>query len=243
MVYHGCGIAHISPSQKAKLKRGEPVRMKLGSAHNIPMTEHQIKKLTSAHKKGSAHTVHLDPYQIDHLHGSGFFDSIKSAFSHPITKSIVKAVRPVATNMARAGLSSFGPMGQIVGNTALDIANQEAESRGYGLKKAKRTRKYVHHDKRIGPKGHIIEPVELGRKLKGAGWMDIAKSVSKAVRPVATNFLQEKLANRGGILGSLGNVALNLANQEAEKRGFGVHKRSRGRPRKHHGGALIAAGY
>jgi hypothetical protein len=238
MVYHGCGIAHISPSQKAKLKRGEPVRMKLGSAHNIPMTEHQIKKLASAHKKGSAHTVHLDPYQIDHLHGSGFFDSIKSAFSHPITKSIVKAVRPVATDMARGALSSFGPMGQLVGNTALNLANEQAEAHGYGLKKAKRTRKYVHHDKRL------VEPVERGRKLKGAGWgMDLLKAGSKALRPVATNFLQEKLANRGGILGTLGNVGLNLANDVAEKHGFGIHKKKRGRPRKHHGGALIAAGY
>ena len=247
MVYHGCGIAHITPSQKSKLKAGHPIRMKLGNAHTLPMTEHQIKKLQSAHKKGAAHTVHLDPYQIDELHGMGFFDSIKSAFSHPITKSIVKAVRPLATNIARTGLSSFGPMGQIVGNTALDLANQEAESRGYGLKRVGRPRKYVHHDVRL------VEPVEHGRKLKsvrGKGFFDslkkaassnVAKSLSKSLRPMASEFVRSKLP-QDGILGALGNLAVDEANKYAESKGYGIKKkRGPGRPRK--GGALIAAGY
>jgi hypothetical protein len=246
MVYHGCGIAHITPSQKSKLKRGEPVRMKLGSAHTLPMTEHQIKKLQSAHKKGAAHTVHLDPYQLDELHGMGFFDSMKSAFSHPITKSIVKAVRPVATNMARGALSSFGPMGQALGNATLDIANQQAEAHGYGLKRVGRPRKYVHHDIRM------VEPVARGKTLKsvrGKGFFDnlkkaassnVAKSLSKSLRPMASDFVRSKLP-QDGILGALGNFAVDEANKYAESKGYGLKKRGRGRPRK--GGALVAAGY
>jgi len=247
MVYHGCGIAKISPSQKLKLKRGEPVRMKLGSAHTLPMTDHQIKKLESAHRRGSAHTVHLDPYQIDELHGMGFFDSMKKAFSHPVTKSIVRAVRPVATNMARSGLSSLGPMGQALGNATIDILDKEAESRGYGLKRVGRPRKYVHHDKRL------VEPVEHGRKLKsvrGKGFFDnlkkaassnVAKSISKSLRPIASDFIRSKLPQEG-ILGELSNLAVNEANRYAESKGYGVKKRrGPGRPRK--GGALIAAGY
>lgn len=244
MVYHGCGIAHISPSQKAKLKRGEPVRMKLGSAHTLPMTAHQIKKLESADRRGSAHTVHLDPFQINELHGMGFFDSMKKAFSHPVTKSIVRAVRPVATNMARSGLSSLGPMGQALGNATIDILDKEAESRGYGLKRVGRPRKYVHHDKRI------VEPVELGRKLRGKGFFDnlkkvassnVAKSLSKSLRPMASDFIRSKLPQEG-ILGELSNLAVNEANRYAESKGYGVKKRrGPGRPRK--GGALIASGY
>jgi hypothetical protein len=246
MVYHGCGIAKISPSQKSKLKRGEPVRMKLGSAHTLPMTEHQIKKLTSAHNKGSAHTIHLDPYQIDELHGMGFFDSMKKAFTSPAAKQISQALRPVATNFARGALSSLGPTGQLLGNTAIDLANQQAEAHGYGLKKVGRPIKYVHHDKRI------VEPVERGRKLKsvrGKGFFDslkkvassdVAKGLSKSLRPMATDFLRSKLP-QGGVMGTLGNLALDEANKYAEAKGYGVKKRGRGRPRR--GGALIAAGY
>jgi hypothetical protein len=247
MVYHGCGIAKISPSQKSKLKRGEPVRMKLGSAHTLPMTDHQIKKLESAHRRGAAHTVHLDPYQIDELHGMGFFDTLKKVASNPITKSISRAVRPMATNMARGALTSLGPMGQALGNATIDILDKEAESRGYGLKKVGRPRKYVHHDKRI------VEPVERGRKLKsvrGKGFFDnlkkvassdVAKGLSKSLRPMATDFLRSKLP-QGGVMGTLGNLALDEANKYAESKGYGVKKRrGPGRPRK--GGALIAAGY
>ena len=246
MVYHGCGIAKISPSQKAKLKRGEPIRMKLGNAHTLPMTEHQIKKLESAHRRGSAHTVHLDPYQLDTMAGEGFFDSMKKAFTSPVAKQISRAVRPIATNFARGALSSLGPTGQALGNATIDILDKEAESRGYGLKKVGRPRKYVHHDKRI------VEPVERGRKLKsvrGKGFFDnlkkvassdVAKGLSKSLRPMATDFLRSKIP-QGGVMGALGNLALDEANRYAESKGYGVKKRRVGRPKK--GGALMAAGY
>jgi len=230
MVYHGCGIAHLSASQKAKLKAGHPVRMKIGSGHTLPLTEHQIKKLQSAHRKGSAHTVHLDPYQIDHLKGSGFFDSLKS-----IAKTVAPVVRPIATNFLKQQASNLlGPMGSQVANSLIDIGDQQAQAHGYGVSNPLGLK--------FRGRGRPKSTKKTTKRIRGAGWMDIAKGVSKALRPVATNFIQDKLANRGGIVGQLGNVALNLANQEAEKRGFGV-KRRVGRPRKHHGGALIASGY
>jgi len=242
MTYHHVGIHHLTPSQKSKLKRGGAVRMRLGKHHTIPLREDQIKKLSRAHNKGQASTIGLDPYQCDMLHGSGFFDSIKSAFSHPITKSISQAVRPIATNMARGALSSFGPMGQLAGNALIDVANAEAEKRGYGVRKH-----YVHHDKRL------VEPVEVGHHLKhkrGKGFFDslkkaassdVAKSISKSLRPMATDYLRSKLP-QGGVMGALGNLALNEASNLAERHGYGVkHHKKRGRPKK--GGALIAAGY
>ena len=248
MVYHHVGIHHISPSQKMKLKKGMGVRMHLGSHHKMPPRADQIKKLESAHRKGAASTVSLDPYQIDMLHGTGFFDTLKSVVSHPVTKAISRAVRPMAVNALKGVASSaLGPMGSQVAHSLIDVADSQAAAHGYGVKrKPGRPRKhYVHHDKRI-VNGMIVEPVERGRKLKsvkGKGWgMDLLKAGSKALRPIATDYLHKKLAATNNPLAQqVGTFALNLANQEAEKRGFGVHKKKRGRPRK--GGALIAAGY
>lgn len=237
MTYHNIGIHHMSPAQKSKLKHGGAIRMKLGNAHTLPLRMDQIKKLHRAAKKGGAVTIELDPYQCDHLHGSGFFDSMKKAFAHPITKQISQAVRPIATNMARGALSSFGPGGQAIGNALIDVADAEAAKRGYGVR-----RHYVHHDKRI------VEPVEVGHHLKhGRGFFDslkkaassnVAKSISKSLRPIATDFIRKQMPQEG-VLGALSNLALDESNKLAERHGYGV--RRRGRPRK--GGALMAAGY
>lgn len=235
-MYTHVKVCPLTSSQKSNLMKGKGIRMKLGNAHSIPLRDDQIKKMARNHNKGMATTIALDPYAIDQLHGTGFFDSMKKAFQSPVAKQISQALRPVATNMARGALSSFGPMGQAVGNALIDVADNEAEKRGYGVKK---TRKYVHHDKRL------VEPVAMGRKLKsvkGKGWgMDLLKAGSKALRPVATDFLRSKLASQHPILGALGNVALDAGNAFAESKGFGVKKRRVGRPKK--GGALIAAGY
>jgi hypothetical protein len=242
MTYHNVGIHHISPSQKAKLKRGCGVRLHLGSHHQMPLRADQVKKLHTAHKKGSASTVTLDPYQIDMLHGSGFFDSLKS-----VARAIAPVVRPIATNALKGVASSMlGPIGSQVAHGLIDIGDQQAAAHGYGIKKrAGRPRKhYVHHDKRIGPMGHLIEPA-MHKKTRGKGMFgDLLKGASKALRPVATNLLQSQLAARGGPLTqALGGVALQALNNAAESHGYGLHKKRRGRPRKHMGGALIAAGY
>jgi len=236
MTYHECGIHHLTPSQKAKLRRGGSVRMKLGKHHTLPLREDQLKKLARAHSKGQASTVILDPYQVDILHGSGFFDSMKKAFSSPAAKQISQALRPVATNMARGALTSMGPMGQALGNATIDILDAEASKRGYGVRKH-----YVHHDKRL------VEPVEVGHHLKrGKGFFDslkkaassnVAKSISKSLRPMATDFIRSKLP-QDGVLGALGNLALEESNKLAERHGYGVRRRGRKK-----GGALIAAGY
>ena len=121
----------------------------------------------------------------------------------------------------------------------LDVANQQAEQHGYGVSKKKVGKKhYVHHDVRM------YEPAEYGSgffdSLKSAASSNIAKSLSKSLRPMATEFVRSKLP-QDGVLGALGNLAVNEANALAERHGYGVAKRRRGRPRK--GGALIAAGY
>jgi hypothetical protein len=242
-MYHNCGVQKLSPAQIAKLKSGQAVRIKVGSHHTLPLRKDQIKKLQSAHKRGSGITIELDPTSLEHLHGSGFFDSMKKAFSHPITKQISQAVRPIATNMARSSLSAFGPTGQALGNATIDLLDSEAQKAGYGVKKKVGKKHYVHHDVRM------YEPVEHGQHLHGSGFFDslkkaassnVAKSISKSLRPMATEFVRSNLP-QDGVLGALSNLAVNEANALAERHGYGVAKRRRGRPRK--GGALIAAGY
>jgi cell division protein FtsN len=51
-MYHSTGVGILSESQKSKLRNGHPVRIKLGSGNTLNLTDQQIKKLQSAHKKG-----------------------------------------------------------------------------------------------------------------------------------------------------------------------------------------------
>jgi hypothetical protein len=243
-MYHQVGLHALSNPQISKLLSGKPVRVRHGTHHKASLSTEHVKKLHRASMKGKAVTLQLDPYccqMNEHMRGTGFFDTLKS-----IAKVVAPVARQIATPIARTALSSYSPLGQIVGNTAIDLANQQAEAHGYGLKKrAGRPRKYVHHDKRI-ENGRIVEPVMLGQPLHGAGFFDslksIAKPVSKTLRPVATNFLQQQLAKSGNpLLQAVGNVGLDLANQTAEAHGYGLRKKKAGRPRKK-GRALYPAG-
>ena len=239
-MYHQVGLHALSNPQINKLLAGQPVRVKHGSHHTAHLSAEHTKKLHKAHAKGRAVTVQLDPYccsMNEHLRGTGFFDTLKS-----VAKVVSPVLRPIATQVARNALSSMGPLGQTIGNLGLDIANQQAEKHGYGVGRKKH---YVHHDKRLR-RGRVVEPVEMGQHLHGEGFFDtlksVAKPVSRAVRPLATNFLQQQLAKSNSpLLQTVGNFGLDLANKQAEKHGYGVHKR-RGRPRKHHGKALFPAG-
>jgi len=76
-MYHSTGVGKLSESQKSKLRNGHPVRIKLGSGNTLHLTDPQIKKLQSAHKKGAAYTITFHPEQAE-KHGSGFFGDIAS---------------------------------------------------------------------------------------------------------------------------------------------------------------------
>ena len=74
-MYSTTGVGKLSESQKSKLRNGHPVRIKLGSGNTLNLTDPQIKKLQSAHKKGAAYTITFHPEQAE-KHGSGFFGDI-----------------------------------------------------------------------------------------------------------------------------------------------------------------------
>ncbi len=90
-MYHSTGVGILSESQKSKLRNGHPVRIKLGSGNSLNLTDQQIKKLQSAHKKGAAYTITFHPEQAE-KHGEGFFGDIASkakAFALSTVKKIV----------------------------------------------------------------------------------------------------------------------------------------------------------
>jgi hypothetical protein len=234
-MYSQVGLHALSNAQINKLLSGQPVRIKKGQHHKASLSAEHTKKLHKASMKGRAVTVQLDPYCCEmngHLKGTGFFDTLKS-----IAKVAAPIARQIATPLARTALSSMGPMGQTLGNVALDVANQQAEAHGYGVKK------YVHHDKRLR-RGRIVEPVEMGMPLHGEGFFDSMKSVAKMASPhlrkIATPLARSALSSMGPMGQTLGNLGLDIANQQAEAHGYGVKKR--GRPRKRTGKALYPAG-
>ena len=74
-MYHSTGVQKLSPSQMSKLRTGKSVRIKLGSGNTLNLTDQQIKKLQSDHKKGAVYTITFHPEQVE-KHGEGFFGDI-----------------------------------------------------------------------------------------------------------------------------------------------------------------------
>ena len=65
-MYHEAHIAPLSQKQVSKILNGHAVRIKKGSGMKIHLSSGHHKKLHRAGLKGSAITVTLDPYAIEH---------------------------------------------------------------------------------------------------------------------------------------------------------------------------------
>ena len=87
MTYHSVEIAQLSHPQKLKLKNGHSVRVKLGKHHIIDVSTEQYKKLQSAHKKGKAYTLTMDPHQAE-SHGSGLMGDLFKSFKHALNSGV-----------------------------------------------------------------------------------------------------------------------------------------------------------
>jgi uncharacterized membrane protein YeaQ/YmgE (transglycosylase-associated protein family) len=111
-MYHSTGVGILSESQKSKLRNGHPVRIKLGSGNTLNLTDQQIKKLQSAHKKGAAYTITFHPEQAE-KHGSGFFGDIASKAKAFAKKQIISnkdLLNPIigrARSYAKSGINSL----------------------------------------------------------------------------------------------------------------------------------------
>ena len=97
-MYHEVGIAKLSPAQLSRLRNGHKVRVKIGNAHKINVSQEQLKKLNSAHKKGKAYTILFDPYQIE-KHGAGIYGNI-STKSKCCGKGVVSDALQLASNIS-----------------------------------------------------------------------------------------------------------------------------------------------
>ena len=236
-MYHTTGVGKLSETQKSKLRNGHPVRIKIGSGNNLHLTDPQIKKLQSAHKKGAAYTITFHPEQAE-KHGEGFFGDIASKakkFAISTVKKNRDLINPIigrARSYAKSGIQKLADKA----NEKVDYYTPEIEGEGIIGDALKGL---------IGMTGLGVKPktlkstlksLEAKKPRKGKGILgNIIKSVAPAaidaIASAATSAAKDKVAGMGAKRkpGRPKKVTRTTA------------KKRPGRPRK--GGALIAPGY
>ena len=223
-MYSSTGVGKLSESQKSKLRNGHPVRIKLGSGNTLNLTDQQIKKLQSAHKKGAAYTITFHPEQAE-KHGSGMFGDIASK-AKAFAKKHKDLINPIIAKV-RAGAHSGVDKLSAKARQKIDDIIKPIE--GEGVVKPKRGRP----KKGTGVIGDVLKGIigvtGLGvvkpkRTRKGKG---VLSNIIKAVAPSAID--------------AIASAATSAAKNKVS--GMGVKKRKAGRPRKgRDGGALFPAG-
>jgi len=223
-MYHSTGVGKLSESQKSKLRNGHPVRIKKGSGNNLHLTDAQIKKLESAHKKGAAYTITFHPEQAE-KHGSGFFGDIASK-AKAFAKKHKDLINPIIGRV-RAGAHSGIDKLSAKAREKIDEIIKPIE--GEGVVKPKRRGRPTKGTGVIGDvlKGLIgvtgLGVVKPKRLRKGKG---VLTNIIKAVAPSAID--------------AIANAATSVAKNKVE--GMGAKKRKAGRPKGRGGGALFPAG-
>ena len=244
-MYSTTGVGKLSESQKSKLRNGHPVRIKIGSGNNLHLTDQQLKKLQSAHKKGAAYTITFHPEQAE-KHGSGFFGDIASkakAFARKhkdLINPIIGRVRAGVhggidklSNKAKEKLEELASKA----NAKVDEFIQPIE--GEGVKRRRgRPKKGTAGTGIIGDalKGLIgmsgLGVVKPKRLTKGKGVVK-PKRLKKEGKGIMSSLLK-------AVAPAIIDAASNAAKGKVE--GMGVRKRKAGRPKGRGGGALFPAG-
>jgi hypothetical protein len=223
-MYHSTGVGKLSESQKSKLRNGHPVRIKLGSGNTLHLTDQQIKKLQSAHKKGAAYTITFHPEQAE-KHGSGFFGDIASK-AKAFAKKHKDLINPIIAKVKAGAHSGIDKLSAKAREKIDDIIKP---IEGEGVVKPKRRGRPKKGEGIIGDalKGLIgmtgLGVVKPKRLRKGKG---VLTNIIKAVAPTAID--------------AIANAATSAAKNKVE--GMGVKKRKAGRPKGRGGGALFPAG-
>jgi hypothetical protein len=251
-MYHTTGVGKLSETQKSKLRNGHPVRIKIGSGNNLHLTDPQIKKLQSAHKKGAAYTLTMHPEQAE-KHGEGFFGDIASkakAFArkhkdliNPIINRVKSTVHGGIDKLSNKAKEKLEELIQPLEGEGVkrrrgrpkkgegiigDVLKGLVGVTGLGVVKPKRVRKGkgVIGDvlkNLIGSTGLGVVKPKRGRKGKG-----FMTDLIKKVAPSAID--------------AIANAATSAAKDKVATIGSGS-KRKAGRPRKGRGGgALFPAG-
>jgi len=219
-MYHSTGVGKLSESQKSKLRNGHPVRIKLGSGNTLHLTDPQIKKLQSAHKKGAAYTITFHPEQAE-KHGAGFFGDIASK-AKAFAKKHKDLINPIIGRV-RAGAHSGIDKLSAKAREKIDEIIKPIEGEGVVKPKRGRPKKGtgVIGDVLKGLIGvtglGVVKPKRLKKEGKGV-LSNIIKAVAPAVIDAAAGAVKGKVEGMG-------------------------RKRKAGRPRKGRGGgALFPAG-
>jgi len=222
-MYHSTGVQKLSESQKSKLRNGHPVRIKLGSGNTLHLTDPQIKKLQSAHKKGAAYTLTMDPEQAE-KHGSGFFGDIASK-AKAFARKHKDLINPI---IARVKAGAHSGIDKLSAKAREKIDDIIKPIEGEGVVKPKRGRPKkgtgVIGDVLkglIGVTGFgVVKPKRLKKEGKG-----VLTNIIKAVAPTAID--------------AIANAATSPGKNKVEGMG---RKRKPGRPKGRGGGALFPAG-
>ena len=75
--YHPVKIHKLSHHQMSRLRNGHPTRLRFGPHHTVHLSEHQIKQMEQAHRRGQAKQITFDPYQAE-MHKGGNLGNIVS---------------------------------------------------------------------------------------------------------------------------------------------------------------------
>ena len=200
-MYFRISIDKLSPNQLSRLRNGHPVRVKHGSSHHIHLTASQIKKFSSASRKGKAVTVTFDPHQAEQ-HASGLMGDIakgvKAAFHRHkhLLNPVIKAAKGYAhrgvakaTKYAHEKIDSFPEFQQghgLLGDLAIGTLTDGPMSvlpprrrRGYGIKK---------HHKGKGLFGSVFNGAAGLSNLIGGNGSGEAAKVLNGIGGVANAF-------------------------------------------------------
>ena len=217
-MYSTTGVGKLSESQKSKLRNGHPVRIKIGSGNNLHLTDPQIKKLQSAHKKGAAYTLTMHPEQAE-KHGEGFFGDIASR-AKKFARKHKDLINPIIN---RVKSNVHGGIDKLSNKAKEKLEELIQPLEGEGVKRRRGRPKKGEGIIGDALKGLIgmsgLGVVKPKRVRKGKG---IMSSILKAVGPAIID------------------AASNVTKGKVE--GMGAKKRKAGRPKGRGGGALFPAG-
>ena len=244
-MYHEAGIQELSKKQISRLLNGHPVRIKHGSHHKIHLSADHHKKLHRAHTKGSALTVTLDPFAIQHnqhlrdavgmarkLTGTGpkglkKFVKTTNALGHVI-KSVGDYIAPVAKPLI-SGAVNLGMMRVGMAPVGDIYAKPPPQPRGYDPSYAPRQRQV--YDEMYTPTVYAEPLVTQGTHMASAPLPD-SYSIPYGSKSYASGMKKRKPRKRGGTLlidqpftaRQAVNTIGSLAKDPVGTVGFGMHK-------------------
>lgn len=257
-MYEVVSVGKLSETQKSKLRNGHPVRVKAGSGNKLCLSQEQIKKLSSAARKGKAVTITLHPEQAE-KHGTGLFGDIATKLKKLAVqnKDIINPIIGSVRSGAKKGIAKLSS----AANQGIDKYIQNIEGEGIKRRRGRPKGKGILGNVLKG----LIDTTGLGvvtppllsvktrkprtTKKKGEGIGMIAKLAAKALAPIAidavSNFAKNKVSGMGAKKrGAKKKKAKKLLTSKQllalHKRTLNLAKKAKKRER---GGALMPAGY